>query len=412
MTLAGWSTLRHRDFALVCAARFAVMLALQMTNVAIGWYIYDVTGSAFALGMLGIAGFAPTIVLVLLTGLAADRIDRRLIMFASDLVLTGATIVLLWLVASGQGIVWPVYVILVLVSASRAFHNPAGQAIIPGLVPQTQLGQAIAFAAGSLQSAQIIGPALGGIFYAIDARLPFLVGAVLYAGSAFAVLTVKARPVETTRKTPVTLRSLMAGFEFAWNRQVVLGAMLLDTVVVMFAGVVLLLPIFAKDILGVGPVGLGLMRAAPAVGAVGMAVWLSGNAYVQRRAGVRLLQTIAAYGAATAMFGLSTSFLLSLACLVAAGASDMISMVIRHTMVQAETPDDLRGRVSAVNSLFITASSELGQFRAGIVAGLLGAMPAAVIGGLTAIGVALLWPRIFPELRARDHLVAAEGARA
>ncbi len=410
--LGGWSTLRHRDFALVCGARFAVTLALHITNVAIGWYIYDVTGSAFALGYLGLAGFLPAIALALVTGYVADRIDRRLILFASDVMLTLTGIALLWLVASDYGTIWPIYAIVVLVSASRAFHNPASQAIIPALVPQQQLSSAIAFASGAFQAAQIVGPAVGGILYAVDAKLPFIAAAVLYGASALAALAIRYRQSAASRKLPITLVSLLAGFEFAWRKPVVLGAVSLDMFVVMFGGVVLLLPIFAKDVLDVGPVGLGLLRAAPAVGAIAMAIWLANNDYVQRHAGSRLFATIAVYGLATAAFGLSGNFLLSLACLAVVGAADMISVVIRHTLVQTETPDALRGRVSAVNSLFISASSELGQLRAGVVAGFLGAVPAVVIGGLAAIGMAVLWPRLFPDLARRDNLVEPVEARS
>ena len=326
--------------------------------------------------------------------------------------LTVTALALLWLFATGHGIVWPIYLIAVAASASRAFHNPASQAIIPGLVPPDTLASAIAFASGTFQAAQILGPALGGILYALDARLPFALAGALYATSALAAYMIRPRAGETATNLPVTLRSLLAGFEFALAKPVVLGAILLDAMVVMFGGVVLLLPIFAKDILQVGPVGLGILRAAPAVGAIGMAMWLANSDYVQHHAGARLLRTVAVFGAATACFGLSGSLVLSLACLIVVGASDMISVVIRHTRVQAETPEHLRGRVSAVNSLFLTSSSELGQLRAGMLAGLLGAVPAVVLGGLAAIGFSLVWPRLFPELADRDRLIGAESARA
>src|SRR5262245_29761468 len=403
-----WSVLRNRDFALVCGARFSVTLALQIINVAIGWHIYDVTGSAFALAYLGLAGLIPAITLVLATGYVADRIDRRLVMFASDIVLTATGIALWWLVADGGDTVWPIYVIIVLVSSSRAFHNPAAQAIVPTLVPAEQLAGAIALSSSVFQAAQIIGPALGGILHAFDPRLPFVAAALLYGASALASLAVRHRSSPGASKMPVTLASLVAGFEFAWRKPVVFGAVALDAAVVTFGSVVLLLPIFAKDVLHVGAVGLGLLRAAPAAGAVVMALWLANNDYVARGTGRKLFGTIAVFGAATACFGLSQSFLFSLACLFVVGASDMISVVIRHTMVQAETPDGLRGRVAAVNSLFLSASSELGQFRAGAVAGLLGAVPAVVIGGLCAAGLSIVWPRLFPSLADRDYLVEPE----
>jgi MFS family permease len=404
-----WQVLRHRDFALVCGARFAVTLALQINIVAIGWYIYDVTGSAFALAYLGLAGLVPALVLPLVTGLTADRVDRRLVMFFSDVMLTLTGLALLWLVAAGGGVVWPIYLIMVLVSASRAFHNPAGQAIIPALVPQHQLATGIAFASSMFQGAQILGPALGGILFAIDPRLPFAAAALLYGLSSAATLLIAPRQAAVSGKEPVTAKSLLAGFDFALRKPVVFGAVALDAAVVMLGGVVLLLPIFAKDILEVGAVGLGFLRAAPAVGAMLMALWLANNDYVKRGTGRKLFATITVYGVATVLFGFSTSFVLSIVCLLVVGASDMVSVVIRHTMVQAETPDELRGRVAAVNSLFISSASELSQFRAGSIAGLIGAVPAVVIGGACAIGLSFLWPRLFPDLARRDHLVEPEG---
>ncbi len=408
-----WAVLRIRDFALVCGARLGVMLAQQIITVAIGWYIYDVTGSAFALAYLGLAGLLPAIVLVFVTGYVADSIDRRLVMFGADIVLTATSLALLWIVTAGQGIVWPIYGIIVIVSASRAFHTPASQAIVPALVPKEQLASGIALASSMSQGGQIIGPALGGILYAINPALPFACAALLYGLAAAAALAVQHRSAPTPGKMPVTLHSLMAGFEFAWRKHVIFGAVALDAAVVLLGGVVVLLPIFAKDILEVGAVGLGFLRAAPATGAVMMALWLANNDYIKRGTGKKLFTTIAIYGFAIAAFGVSTSFWLSVVLLFIVGASDMISVVIRHTMVQAETPDDLRGRVAAVNSLFISSSSEMSQARAGIVAGLIGAGPAVVIGGLMAASLALIWPRLFPALAARDHLVdAAEQHKA
>ncbi len=403
---SGWSVLAHRDFALVCAARFAVTLAIHVTNVAIGWYIYDVTGSAFALAYLGLAGLLPAVSLVLVTGYVADNFDRRLILFVSDIVLTLTGLALLWLVWSGSGLVWPIYLIIIFVAASRAFHNPAGQAIVPALVPPDQLKNAIALSSSMFQGAQIVGPALGGILYAFDAKLPFLVAAALYAMSSIAALGVRHRSAPVGgNKAPMTAKSVMAGFAFAWSKPIVFGAVALDAAVVMLGGVVVLLPVFAKDVLHVGPLGLGLLRAAPAAGALSMALWLAHNDFVKRGTGRKLFATIAVYGSATAFFALSQNFILSLALLVIVGASDMISVVIRHTMVQAETPDDLRGRVAAVNTLFISSASELSQFRAGMMAGLFGAVPAVLIGGVIAASLSVIWPRFFPGLAARDHLV-------
>lgn len=405
-----WGPLRHRDFALVCLARFAVTLAIHVTNVAIGWYLYDVTNSAFALAYLGIAGLVPAISLVLFTGYVADNFDRRLVMVVCDVVLMLAGLGLLWLVASDRSPLWLLYVLAALIAASRAFHNPASQSIVPALVPQGILSNAIALSSSFFQGAQIIGPALGGILYAFDSRLPFGAAAALYGLAALAALAVRHRsqPAGSTRD-PMTIESLLAGFGFAWTKPVVFGAVALDAVVVMMGGVVVLLPVFAKDVLAVGPEGLGLLRAAPALGAVVMALWLAKSDFVKRGAGPKLFGTIAVYGIATALFGLSQWFVLSFLLLIIVGASDMISVVIRHTMVQAETPDELRGRVAAVNSLFLTSASELSQFRAGMMAGFLGAVPAVVIGGIVAAGLSAVWPRWFPGLARRDHLVEPEA---
>jgi len=413
MSLEGWYTLKHRDFALTCGARFLVMLAMHMQNVAIGWFIYDVTADPFALGLLGLAGLAPALLLILLTGLAADRIDRRVVLIGSSTAMSLAGLALLCQVASGASMVWPVYLFVAVFSAARSFYNPASQALVPNLVPANQLANAIAFTSGASQAAAISGPALGGLLYAAEPRLPFLVATacfVLAATSAFAIRHRSAPPP----KEPVSWRSLLAGIEFARSRPVVLGAISLDMMAVMLGSVVALLPIFAKDILHVGPWGLGLLRSAPAIGALLMAAALANHPFVKRNSGPKLFQFVIIYGLATLCFGLSENLYLSIACLVVAGAADMVSVVIRHTLVQAETSDALRGRVAAVNSLFTNTSGELGQLRAGVIAGFFGSVPTVIFGGLAAIGVAMLWARLFPDLRHRDSLVEEkpDAARA
>jgi MFS family permease len=412
MSTETWTILRYRDFAVVCGARFAVTLAMHMQNVAIGWYVYDVTRNPFALGFLGLAGFIPTVALMLVTGHVADRVDRRLILICSSIAMAATALALLVLVWAGAGTVWPVYFILVFFAAARSFFNPSSQAMVPNLVPPAELPSAIAFSSGTFQAAVIGGPALGGLLYAVDPRLPFGMSLIFNVVAALSAVAIRHRSAATP-KQPATWRTLIAGFEFALARPVVLGAISLDMFAVLFGGVVALLPIYAKDVLEVGPWGLGLLRSAPAIGAVAMATALASTALIKRQAGTRLFVGVAAYGLATAIFGLSTSFILSLVCLTIVGAADMVSVVIRHTMVQAETPDDLRGRVAAVNTLFISTASELGQLRAGVLAGFLGAVPAVVIGGVGAVLIALLWSQLFPSLRDRDHLVAeSEPARA
>jgi MFS family permease len=406
MAAQDWSPFLYRDFALACYGKFAVSLATQMQTVAVGWLIYDVTGSAFALGFLGLAGFLPAISLMLVSGLVADRVERRLVLAVTAAAMALAAAGMLWHVWTGAQVVWPVYLFIAAFAAARSFFQPASQAILPNLVPLHHFGQAVAFASGVHQVATIAGPAIGGLLYAVDATLPFAFSVVCFAAAAAAMLAVGYRA--PAQRQPMTWRSLIAGFEFTLKRPVLLGAVTLDMFAVILASAVALLPIFAKDILQVGPWGLGLLRSAPALGALAMAMALSRTSFMSRRAGPRLFLTVACYGLATIGFGLSEDFFLSLFCLAALGASDMVSVVIRMTIMQAETPNELRGRVAAVNSLFITTSNEIGQLEAGVLAGFIGAVPAVVLGGAGAIAVAGIWSRLFPSLRTRDHLVGDE----
>jgi MFS family permease len=395
----------YPDFAFAVLVRFTVTLAQQIIQVANGWYIYDVTGSAFALGYLGLAGLIPALSLVVVTGYVADRYPRRLIMLCSDLALLVAACGLLGLVTFGYGTVWPIYIISILVSSARAFNSPAVQAIVPSVLPPEKLPNGVTISSSMFTAGQIIGPALGGILYAIDDKVAYATPIALFAVGAMFAISIKYNASAVSRKEPVSLKTLLAGFQFAWQERIVLGAVSLDTVCVAFGSVTLLLPVFAKDILQIGPEGLGILRSAPAVGGILMAIWLSNNDYVKRDSGTKLFVSVGLFGLVLALFGLSTNVYLSILLLVLSGAVDMVSVVIRHTLVQSETPDELRGRVSSVNAVFITSSTELGNIRAGIFAGLFGAAPAAVIGGLVSIGLSLLWPKLFPELRARDHLV-------
>ncbi len=403
--MRGWETLRHGDFARICGVRFANTLSNQIIQISIAWYVYDVTGDAFALAYLGLAGFLPAVVLVLFTGYAADHMDRRttIAISASGFALT--SVALLALIWSGSNLVWPVYVLILFISSCRSFFNTASRAIIPNLVPKEKLSSAVAFASGADQVAYISGPAIGGLLYAVSAELPFIVASATLALTTIVALLVRYRGVPQKKREPVSLKILTAGFSFMSNRQVILGAITLDALVGLLANINILLPIFAKDILQVGPEGLGILRSAPAVGALLMAAWLANNQFANRRAGIKLFISVAVFGVATVLFGVSESFVFSLLALMVVGAADMISVVIRHTLIQGDTPDELRGRVSSVNSLFTSASSELGRFRAGVVAGFLGAVPAAVIGGAAAIAITVIWPVVFRELRLRDHLL-------
>ncbi|MFM1813495.1 MAG: hypothetical protein RLZ98_190 [Pseudomonadota bacterium] len=405
MTGSGWGVLRHRDFSLVCGARFANTLANHIIQVAIAWYVYDVTGDAFALAYLGLAAFVPAVLLVLFTGYIADHFDRRLLMMGASLVFTLSALALLLVVASGSNLIWPIYLVVIFVSGSRSFFNTASRAIVPSLVPKDQLANGVAFASGAEQAATIAGPALGGILYLFGSLFPFTTATVTLAAAMVAAFLVRFRDIPQKASEPVSFKVLAAGFTFMRSKPVVLAAISLDAFVGLLSNVVILLPIYAKDILHVGPVGHGFLRTAPAVGALLMAMWLANNQFVKRQSGAKMLISVGVFGVATLVFGFSYSFYLSLLALAIVGASDMVSVVIRHTLIQADTPNELRGRVSSVNSLFTSASSELGRARAGLLAGLFGPVASVAIGGIAALAITALWPVLFKDLWRRDHLV-------
>jgi MFS family permease len=409
MSARGWSAFRHRDFRLFCAARFAMTLAVQMQNVAVAWLVYDVSEDALALGLVGLASFLPTASLVLVTGLIADRYDRRRILVLSLAAMAVVALGLLAHVRAGVPSLWPIYLLVVGFGTARAFANPAGQAIVPSLVPIEEFGNAVAWNSTALQIGTIAGPALGGILYAVAPSAPFLAAALCFAAGSLLNAAVRPRRVAASRE-PVTWPLLMAGLGFIRSRRVVLGAISLDLFAVLLGGATALMPIFARDVFQVGPWGLGLLRTMPAVGALTMAVYLAHSNLLSRRIGRRMLLAVAVFGLATVAFGLSQNFYLTLAALTVIGAADMVSVVIRQTLVQSETPDALRGRVSAVNTVFIGASNEVGEFESGALAWLVGAVPAVVIGGLSTVAIAALWSRWFPELRDRDKLVPSTPA--
>ncbi|MGE0628573.1 MAG: MFS transporter [Hyphomicrobiaceae bacterium] len=408
-----WDWRQHPDFLLNCVSRFGVTLASQIQAVAIGWFIYATTESALALGIVGLAAFLPAILLMLVTGYASDRFDRRLVLSCCCSVMTLATAAQLLHVWSGIEDMWPLYLTVVLYGTGRAFYLPANSAILPNLVPQRHFGNAAAFTTAVAQAANISGPAVGGFLYAISPMAAFGGALTFYALAAASNYLIRYRSKPAPARGGVNrLEHLLAGFRFMWKMPVVLGAITLDLFVVVLGGSVSLLPIFAKDILHVGPEGLGLLRSAPAIGALLVGIVLARNNFMQRKAGPRMFIAVMVFGFANLIFGLSSSFLLSFLVLAMMGAADTASVVVRVTLVQAETPDELRGRVAAVSSLFTTFSNEIGQFRAGTMADFIGAVPAVVLGGAGAIAVAALWMRWFPELGARDHLVPPEPGAA
>lgn len=399
---SGWSSLRHRDFAYFLTARVAGGFAVQIQTVSIGWLVYDITHDAFSLGLVGLSEFLPTFVLALFTGQVADRVDRRRILLCSYSIICLTALCMLLLAISGATQVWPIYCLLVIFGTARAFSNPAGQALLPNLVPAGEFPSAVAFNSSALQIATIAGPAAGGLLYGLGAIAAFSTTFACFLLAVVTVSFISPRPANN-RREKVSWTSLVAGFSFIKSRPIVFGAISLDLFAVLLGGAVALMPIYASDILKVGPWGLGMLRSMPAVGAALMALYIAQRS-LGGRTGWKMLGSVTVFGIATLGFAVSENLVLSLACLFLMGASDMISVVIRNTLVQIETPDAMRGRVSAVSSVFVGASNELGAFRAGSVAALVGTVPAAVIGGVGTVVVALLWAKLFPALRKADRL--------
>jgi len=397
------SPFAHRDFRRFFAARIASGVAIQIVNVGVGWHVYDLTADPFALGLVGLVTFLPSVLLALLTGHVADRFERRRVLAAA---FAGAALAvggLLGLVLSGSRAVPPVFGLVFLFGCARAFANPAGAALLPSLVPAELLRVAVTWNSMAFQGSIVLGPAAGGLLWLAGG--PAVFGTALLSFLLAVGLVASLAPRQPAASDePAGLERLLAGFTFIRGQPLIFGAISLDMVAVLLGGATALLPIFAKDILEVGPAGLGALRAAPAVGAVAMALGLARRP-LERRVGRTMLAAVAVFGLAMAGFGLSKSFPLSLLLLAIAGAADMVSVVVRQTLVQLETPDAMRGRVAAVNTLFIGASNELGEFESGVVAGLIGTVPATVVGGLGTVAAALLWSRLFPQLRERDRLL-------
>lgn len=401
---SSWDVFRHRDFACYCGSRFVSALAIQMQNVAVGWRVYDLTGDPLALGLVGLAGFLPAICLALVTGHVADRFDRRTVLMTCYAVTTLTGLGLLVHALLGSTTVWPIYLLTLVYGSARAFANPAGQALLPNLVPIAQFKNAVAWNSSAWQTATIMGPALGGILYAFGEAVVFTSAALAYGATALLVAMIAHRGAAGGREK-ASWASLLAGIQFIHSRPAILGAISLDLFAVLLGGATALLPIYARDILLVGPLGLGVLRSMPAAGAVVMALILA-HRPLERHVGRRMLVAVAIFGLATIVFGLSSNLYLSMACLFVLGVADMISVYVRQTLVQLETPDAMRGRVAAVNAVFIGASNELGEFESGVLAAIVGPVAAVVLGGIGTIAVAGLWARWFPALRDRDQLVS------
>jgi len=393
--------LAQRQFVRFMLARIAGTTANQMLMVAVAWQMYDITSSAWDLGLVGLFQFLPALLMTMPAGHVADRVHRGRIFAAC--MLTQAMVALALLAATQGGFATRELIlsVSVVLGVARAFQNPAQQALGPMLVPQQLLQRAIALSASGMQAAIICGPALGGVLYATGATTVYVCAAVLLALSCALTLTVRYQQRKSA--AAATWRTVFAGVAFVWQRKVLLGATSLDLFAVLLGGATALLPIYARDILDTGPVGLGLLRAAPAAGALTMSLALT-HWPLQRHVGHRLLAAVALFGVATVVFGVSTSSGLSLLALAITGAADNISVVTRQTLVQLETPDEMRGRVAAVNAIFIGASNQLGEFESGATAALFGPVGSVVLGGIGTVLVAAAWLRLFPDLAQRDRM--------
>jgi MFS family permease len=389
-------------FRLYVGSRFLSAVAIQMVNVAVGWQVYELTGDPLALGMVGLAQFLPAFLLTLPGGQVADRFDRRRILQLSLAVLVAAALVLLGMAVAGRPAVGAIYGVLAVIGVVRAFLAPASQSLVPLLVGPELFPRAVALNSSAWQVAVIAGPAAGGLLYALGAEVVYGVAATLFAVSTLAVSRLEMT-LTVRSERPKGLTGVLDGVKFVLGRKDILGAISLDLFAVLLGGAVALLPVYARDILDVGPWGLGLLRAAPGVGAVAMALYLARYG-IKDHAGRILFVFVALFGFFTMVFGLSTSVPLSIGALVLMGACDMVSVYIRETLLQLWTPDEVRGRVNAVNRVFIGASNELGEFRAGTVARLIGAVAAVALGGAGTMGVAFFWSRWFPELRTARRL--------
>lgn len=401
-----FAAFRHVGYRRYFFSRFLAYFAIQIISVAVGWQIYDLTRDPFDLGLIGLFQFLPSLVLILVTGSVADRYNRRLIMGICMVVSTLCAVALLTLTVTGLFSPWPVYAILVVFGIERAFLAPASQSLAPNLVTPEDLPNAIAWNSTSWQTAMIVGPVAGGLIYGFGSVAPYAVGVCFFAAAALMVFAIP-KPAARSKAPVQSWETITAGFRYIKAEKVVLGAISLDLFAVLLGGAVALMPVFARDILDLGPWGLGLLRAAPGVGAVGMAIWLAAHP-IRHRAGILMFTGVALFGLGTMVFGLSATPWVSITALVVMGAADMISVYVREILITLWTPDELRGRVNAVNMVFVGASNELGEFRAGMMASGFGAVFAVAFGGAGTLLVSALWAFGFPQLRKIDTLNVPE----
>ena len=393
--------LRHRNFAFYLSARILGTLAVQMQSVAVGWQVYQLTGNLFDLGLIGLAQFAPFLLLILVAGHVADRYNRRHIICLCLGAQLLCALLLLGFTLTGLSVVWPVFAVLVLFGSARAFMMPATQAVLINLVPSANFGKAVALSSSSFHIAIILGPTLGGLLYMAGPKAVYLISSLLLLVSVLLMSMTRATAQAINREPP-TWHTVLEGLRFVCSRPIVLGAISLDLFAVLFGGATALLPALAHDVLHIGPTGLGLLRSAPGIGAalcsVGLALFP-----ITRRVGLWMFGGVALFGAGTLVLGATTSFFIALGALFLMGIGDMVSVYIRQLLVQFETPDAIRGRVSAVNSVFIGASNELGEFESGLTAGWFGLVRAILFGGAATLLVTVTWARAFPVLSRMDR---------
>jgi MFS family permease len=401
----------YPSFTLYQLARSFIVLATEMQSVAVGWQVYAITLRPLDLGLVGLAQFLPGIFMFLVSGHAADRYDRRKVLMVAYVGYGACSSSLLLMTLRGVHSVYPIYAVMVLVGVARSFNAPASRAILPQLVPEEHFQNAFAWGATMFQGAVVMGPALGGVVYTIAKGAAPVYACSLCAavGAAVSMMRVELR-FSSRRREPFSAKTVLAGLRYVWEKKIVLGSITLDLFAVLLGGATFLLPAFVRDVLRVGPWGLGLLRCAPAIGAATTALLLAYRP-IGRRAGAKMLWCVGGFGAATVLFGLSRSVVVAMIALVLVGASDMVSVVVRGILVQLATPDKMRGRVNAVDMVFIGASNELGGFESGVTAQWLGTVPAVILGGAGAILVTILCAWLFPELRNADEIVETEAER-
>tara|TARA_R110002073_G_scaffold336121_2_gene530465 strand:+ start:3384 stop:4643 length:1260 start_codon:yes stop_codon:yes gene_type:complete len=397
-----WAAFRHRPYLFYWFARAAAVFAAQIQIVGIGWQVYDLTRNPLDLGLIGLSQFLPALLLVLVTGAVADRFPRRAIMLVCLLIEAVVAGSLLAFTAMGGSAVVVIFALLATFGTARAFFGPAVQSLLPNIVPPKMLANAIALNSSAWQLATILGPVAGGLLYGVSPLAAY--------GTATSLLVIAAilatqipKPDQKNEVEKPSLQTVLAGFRYIWSEKIVLGAISLDLFAVLLGGATALLPIYARDILDVGPVGLGLLRAGPGIGAIAVALYLTTHS-IKDHAGILLFFFVGVFGAMTIVFGASTLPWVSIVALIFLGGADMVSVYIRETLIQLWTPDRLRGRVNAVNMVFVGASNELGEFRAGVMAALIGAKATVVAGGIGAVVMAGLFAKLFPELRKARHL--------